>query len=97
MLSQDKGRAGMSRRLREIREEMFGKDDVVPLAEALHVPCGTWKNYEAGERIPAAVLLRFIDTSGASALWLLTGKGHRFLDRARPDVPALSAAVRGRS
>ncbi len=83
MLRQNNRHAGLARRLREIREVSFGEEGVPLVDEALHLPDRTWRNYEAGARIPAAVLLRFIDTSGANALWLLTGEGEPFLGRDR--------------
>ncbi len=83
MLSRNNRHAGLARRLREIRQEVFGEEGVPLLAEALHLPYGAWRNDEAGARIPARVLLRFIETSGTSALWLLTGEGEPFLGRDR--------------
>src|SRR3954452_9112143 len=53
------------RRLREIREEVFGEEGVPLLAEALHLPAIIWRSYEAAANIPGAVLLRFIEISEA--------------------------------
>jgi hypothetical protein len=94
MLRQDHRHAGLARRLREIREELFGEEGMPLLAEDLHLPHSNWRSYEAGAKIPAAVLLRFLDLSGASVLWLLTGQGEPFLDRDRPGVATLPVAVR---
>jgi hypothetical protein len=93
MLRQNNRQAGLARRLREIREELFGEEGVPLLAKALHLPHSNWRSYQAGAKIPAAVFLRFIDLSGASVLWLLTGQGEPFLVRHRPGVAALPIAV----
>jgi hypothetical protein len=94
MLTQNKNHAGLSRRLREIREELFGEEGVPLLAEALHLSTLAWRNYEAGANIPARVLLRFLDISGASFLWLLRGEGGRFLDRHRSGLGIVPITVR---
>jgi hypothetical protein len=96
MPTQNVGQATLAQRLREVREEMFGEDGVPLLAEALHLPARTWTNYEAGANIPARVLLRLSEVSGASPLWLLTGDGEPYPERDRRGVPALSVAVPGR-
>jgi hypothetical protein len=85
--------ATLARRVREVREELFGAGGVPLLAEALDLPARTWSNYEAGVTIPATVILRFLEISGASPHWLLTGEGQPFLERHRPGVPAGSVAV----
>jgi hypothetical protein len=78
MSTQDVPEATLARRLREIRERLFGRHGVPLLAEALHLPASAWRGYEAGGNIPGRVLLRFIDLSGASLRWLLTGEGEPF-------------------
>jgi hypothetical protein len=95
--TQDVEPADLARRLREIREEVFGEQGVPPLAEALHLSAIVWRSDEAGAEIPGPVLIRFVEISGASLLWLLTGEGDRFPRRARSGVPTRSVAVRGRS
>jgi hypothetical protein len=87
--------ATLAQRLRDVREELFGEDGVPLLAEALHLPARTWRNYEAGANIPARVLLRFVEISGSSPLWLLTGEGGRYLKRDPLGAPAPSVAVSG--
>jgi hypothetical protein len=93
MPTQYVGQATLAQRLREVREELFGEEGVPLLAEALHLPARTWRNYEEGVNIPARVLLRFADISGSSPLWLLTGKGGRYLKRDPLSVPVPSVAV----
>jgi hypothetical protein len=83
MLRQNHRQATLAQRLHEIRLEVFGEEGVPLLAEALHLPAGTWRTYERGARIPSAILLRFIEISGASLLWLLAGAGEPFLERDR--------------
>ncbi len=93
MPTQYVGEATLARRLREVREELFGEGGVPLLAEALHLPPIIWMSYEAGANIPARVLLRFAEISGSSLLWLLTGDGGRFPEWDCPGVPSLSIAV----
>lgn len=71
-------KASLSRRLREIRQELFGEHGGPELARRLGLPARTWYNYETGVTVPAEVLLGFIDQTGASPLWLLTGEGAKY-------------------
>jgi hypothetical protein len=68
-------KASLSRRLREIRQELFGDHGGPELARRLNLPARTWYNYETGVTVPAEVLLSFIDQTGANPLWLLSGEG----------------------
>jgi hypothetical protein len=75
----------LAARVREVRGELYGETGAPLLAEALELPACTWLNYEAGEVIPASVILRFIELTGANPHWLLTGCGERYLaGRATP-------------
>jgi hypothetical protein len=67
-------RDGLCRRLRQVREDLYGENGGPMLAEALHVPFRTWVNYESGITVPALVMLRFIVLTGANPHWLLTGE-----------------------
>ena len=50
----------------------------------------TWRNYEGGVTMPAWVLLRFLEFTGANPNWLLTGQGERL----GPDIqPFLLKAI----
>ncbi len=71
-------KAALSRRLREIRQELFGEHGGPELARRLSLPARTWYNYETGVTVPAEVLLSFIDQTGANPLWLLTGEGSKY-------------------
>jgi hypothetical protein len=71
-------KASLSRRLREIRQEMFGEHGGPELARRLSLPARTWYNYETGVTVPAEVLLGFIDETGVNPTWLLTGEGARY-------------------
>ncbi len=71
-------KASLSRRLREIRQEIFGEHGGPELARRLNLPARTWYNYETGVTVPAEVLLAFIEQTGANPEWLLTGEGARF-------------------
>ena len=71
-------KASLSRRLREIRQEIFGDHGGPELARRLGLPARTWYNYETGVTVPAEVLLGFIEQTGAHPIWLLTGEGPRY-------------------
>lgn len=72
-------KASLSRRLREIRQELFGEHGGPELARRLGLPARTWYNYETGVTVPAEVLLGFIDQTGASPAWLLVGEGPKYV------------------
>jgi hypothetical protein len=71
-------KASLSRRLREIRQEIFGEHGGPELARRLSLPARTWYNYETGVTVPAEVLLGFIEQTGANPMWLLSGEGPRY-------------------
>ena len=81
-------KASISRRLREVRQELFGEHGGPELARKLGLPARTWYNYETGVTVPAEVLLAFIDQTGANPYWLLSGEGERY--RRDSDVSSLS-------
>src|SRR5262245_16548657 len=70
--------ASLARRLRLVREELYGEDGVPRLVEALGIPAKTWENYEAAVKMPAVVLLAFLGLTGVRPGWLLTGTGPRY-------------------
>ena len=80
-------RDGLGRRLREIRVDLYGEDGGPRLAEALGIPVRTWANYEMGVTIPAPVVLRFIELTGACPHWLLTGDPPRYDGSGRGRCP----------
>jgi hypothetical protein len=65
-------------RVREVRQELYGELGASRLAAELELPARTWLNYESGVVIPATVILRFIEVTGANPSWLLTGQGDRY-------------------
>src|SRR5262245_9293469 len=71
----------LAARVREIRLEQYGEHGGPLLADALGLPFRTWWNYEAGVTIPAPVILRFIEVTGASPEWLLRGEGEKYTNR----------------
>jgi SOS-response transcriptional repressor LexA len=71
-------KASLSRRLREIRQELFGDHGGPELARRLSLPARTWYNYETGVTVPAEVLLGFIEQTGANPMYLITGEGPRY-------------------
>ena len=70
-------KASLSRRLREIRQEIFGEHGGPELARRLNLPARTWYNYETGVTVPAEVLLSFIEQTSANPTWLLSGVGEK--------------------
>ena len=70
-------------RLRLIRIELFGDDGIGELAARLGIAASVWHHYETeADSMPAPLLLRFIDATGASAEWLLHGTGRRYCGHA---------------
>ncbi len=72
-------KGSLARRVREVREELYGEHGGPLIAEALHIPFRTWLNYESGCTIPAPSILRFIELTKASPRWLLTGQGEKYM------------------
>ncbi len=68
----------LCQRLRQVRMELYGENGGPMLAEALGLPYRTWINYESGVTVPALVVLRLIELTGASPHWLLTGEPPRY-------------------
>jgi SOS-response transcriptional repressor LexA len=81
-------KTALSRRLREIRQELFGDHGGPELARRLNLPARTWYNYETGVTVPAEVLLAFIELTGASPAFLTSGEGPRYAGRADELRPA---------
>jgi hypothetical protein len=73
----------LAQRVRELRVERFGEGGGPLLAETLGLPERTWANYESGVSIPALVILRFVEVTGANPRWLRTGQGDKYGDRRR--------------
>lgn len=74
----DEIKDGLSRRIREIRLELYGEHGGPLLAEAMGMPFRTWMSYEQGAGMPAQSLLRFIEVTRTDPHWLLTGQGRKF-------------------
>jgi len=71
-------RSDVARRIREIREELYGTHGGPLLAEALNIPFRKWSSYEGGASIPAPLILQFLQVTGVDARWLLTGEGPKY-------------------
>ncbi len=69
----------LSDRLQTIRVDRFGRAGAPLLAKLVGVPVRTWLNYETGCKVPGHVLLKFIEVTNASPLWLLRGEGNRYI------------------
>jgi hypothetical protein len=82
----DEIKDGLSRRLREVRVELYGVHGGPLLAAALKMPFRTWMGYEMGVSMPAHSVLRFIEVTRTNPHWLLTGEGQRFLPRRGSDL-----------
>ncbi len=81
-------KTALSRRLREIRQELFGEHGGPELARRLNLPARTWYNYETGVTVPAEVLLAFIELTGAAPAYLTSGEGPRYGGRSAEPLPA---------
>jgi hypothetical protein len=65
-------------RMRVIRLDLFGDDGAFLLASLLRIPEAKWRRMEASGRIPAHVILAFIEITGANPRWLLSGAGEKY-------------------
>jgi hypothetical protein len=74
-------RTEVARRIREIRQDLYGENGLPALAEVLNLPARTWLNYEQGVTMPAEVLLEFLEVTGTDPHWLRTGEGDRVMPR----------------
>ena len=72
---------GVCERLRRLREEAFGKRGRAAFARALGVSPSTYHYYEKGRPPPVELLARAAEVTGASAEWVLSGRGEPFPDR----------------
>lgn len=73
----------LAHRVQEVRLDLYGVYGGPLLAEALQIPFRTLHNYESGCTIPAETILRFIEVTGASPHWLLTGEGEKLVTGGR--------------
>jgi hypothetical protein len=70
--------AGISERVRVVRQDFYGEQGAQFLADALGLPLRTWANYERGVVIPAEVILMLIEMTRVCPGWLLTGRGPKY-------------------
>jgi hypothetical protein len=70
----------LARRIREIRQELYGEHGGPLLARKLQISYRELHDYENGCTVPAHSILRLIEHTGVNPHWLLTGEGPRFLD-----------------
>jgi hypothetical protein len=78
-------RSEIARRLREIRQEIFGDKGGPELARRLDLPVRTWYGYETGVTVPAEVLLGFIEQTGTNPMFVLAGERPNYQSRAKPE------------
>jgi len=82
--------ASLGERLRQVRVEMFGPDEVEEVARRLGVAPQTWRNFEEiGGLISPAQLLLFADLTGTNPLWLRRGQGPKY----RADATSLKSSA----
>lgn len=86
-------KASLSRRLRDVRQELFGEHGGPELARRLNLPARTWYNYETGVTVPAEVLLAFIDQTGANPGWLFGGEGSKYQRGKEDDILSDLSAI----
>jgi hypothetical protein len=86
-------RLKFSQRVQEIRLISYGQEGVPALAKELGLPWQTWQNYEAGATMPGVVLLKFIEVTGVSPGWLLTGDGPKFKHNEPVRVPEMTSSL----
>jgi hypothetical protein len=70
--------ATLSERVRAVRLQLFGECGGPMLAQRLGIPHRRLARIEAGGPIPAELILRLIDVTGANPRWLLSGEGERY-------------------
>ena len=80
----DQLQADLAKRLREVREGLYGEHGAQFLADALGGPLETWSNYESGIVVPAYIVLQLIVMARINPVWLLTGQGEMH-DQRTPD------------
>ena len=81
--------SGVSRRLADLRERIFGPRGRAAFARAIGVSPSTYNYYEKGRRPPADLLTRAAEVTGADLTWLLTGRGTAFPAGAASDCDTL--------
>ena len=81
--------SGVSRRLADLRERIFGPRGRAAVARARDVSPSTYNYYEKGRRPPADLLTRAAQVTGADLTWLLTGRGTAFPAGAASDCDTL--------
>jgi hypothetical protein len=69
--------ASLVRRIREIREDLYGEFGIEAIARALNLPEQTWRNFERGVTMPAEIMLKLLDLTDTDPHWALTGEGER--------------------
>lgn len=75
----------MASRLKEIRVALFGPRGGVQMAKFLCLTQPSYQQYETAKvRIPHRIMALLAEKKKVNPLWLLTGKGSRFLDGEHP-------------
>ena len=74
-------KTAIANRLRLVREQIYGENGGLELADQLGLPFQTWANYESGVTIPGELMLLFLDVTGTNPNWLLRGTGEQYTRR----------------
>jgi SOS-response transcriptional repressor LexA/transcriptional regulator with XRE-family HTH domain len=81
-MGESKRESGLSERLTQLRQGVFGARGRAAFARALGVSPSTYNYYEKGRQPPADLLARAAEVTGADMKWLLTGNGAPFPETA---------------
>jgi hypothetical protein len=71
-------RMQLSERLRTVRLERYGSVALAQLTREIGVGLNTWLGFEDGARMPANILLHFVELTRVEPLWLLHGLGPKY-------------------
>lgn len=81
-------RDGVAARLRVARDTLGLTQKEV--AQRINMPLPSYKDYEAGNRVPGGEALGLLIMAGINANWLITGEGPMLLSE--PEPPGISQA-----
>jgi hypothetical protein len=78
MLEINGDHSSLSERMRTVRVELYGENGEFALARLLGMPEARLRRMESNGRIPAHVILAFIEITKANPHWLLSGDGEKY-------------------
>jgi hypothetical protein len=95
-MSSRESRPKLAERIRAVRLDLYGESGGPLLAKQMKVPFRVWMRYDAGEMMPAEILLRFITLTNVNPQWLLKGRDGLYRGGRPPDMPKGPAAEQPR-